>query len=107
MPINDTSAFWSYSSKEWMDHLNSTPNGLSNEEAQKRFKQFQPSKKQVSKFRINAQEFLGQFKSPLMLLLIGAVIISAFLGDTSDVFIICYSSAYIVHFLMHSLFLFY
>ena len=90
MPINDTSAFWSYSSKELMDHLNSTPNGLSNEEAQKRFKQFQPSKKQVSKFRINAQEFLGQFKSPLMLLLIGAVIISAFLGDTSDVFIILF-----------------
>ena len=33
---------------------------------------------------------IGQFKSPLMLLLIGAVILSAFLGDTSDVFIILF-----------------
>ena len=32
--------------------------------------------------------FFRQFKSPLMLLLIGAIILSAFLGQTSDVYII-------------------
>src|SRR5205814_5920471 len=43
-----------------------------------------------SAFRKDFLLLLSQFKSPLMLLLIGAVILSAFLGDTSDVFIILF-----------------
>jgi len=43
-----------------------------------------------SRFEKDILLFLRQFESPLMLLLIGAVILSAFLGDYSDVFIILF-----------------
>jgi Mg2+-importing ATPase len=82
--------FWQFDTNHWFQQLHSSLNGLTQAEAAKildakgiRHKERSPLKKDILLF-------LNQFKSPLMLLLIGAVIISAFLGDTSDVFIILF-----------------
>jgi len=81
--------FWQYNYTYWLQKLNSSPNGLS------QFAVDKNAKKNVQKNKPygiakDILLFAGQFKSPLMLLLVGAVIISAFLSDTSDVFIILF-----------------
>ncbi|MEP7195942.1 MAG: magnesium-translocating P-type ATPase [Saprospiraceae bacterium] len=73
-----------------MKKLNSSPNGLSQDSANKILLKSGIVKKAKSRFQKDILLFTGQFKSPLMLLLIGAIIVSAFLGDTSDVFIILF-----------------
>ncbi len=85
-----TDKFWQFDSNYWFQKLNSSVKGLSQKEAEKILLQSRNFKHQKSVFEKDALLFLGQFKSPLMLLLIGAVILSAFLGDTSDVFIILF-----------------
>ena len=82
--------FWQFDSNYWIKQLNSSANGLSQKSADEILKQSGVSRKGKSHFQQDFLLLLGQFKSPLMLLLIGAVILSAFLGDTSDVFIILF-----------------
>jgi P-type Mg2+ transporter len=67
--------------------LGSSSNGISQIEAEKILRQSDQFVKKPSHFQKYLLLFFAQFKSPLMLLLIGSVILSAFLGDTSDVFI--------------------
>ncbi|MFE3848706.1 magnesium-translocating P-type ATPase [Flavobacterium sp. LB3P45] len=86
-PIN---IFWQFNPDYWFKKLNSSALGLSKTEAAKILSESGHIKKSKSAFRKEATLFIGQFKSPLMLLLIGAVLLSAFLGDTSDVFIILF-----------------
>ncbi len=90
MPTEPNNAFWQYNSAYWMQQLNSTPDGLGETEAAKRLLLQGNIRKPVSRFTKDIRLLLSQFKSPLVLLLIGAVILSAFLGDTSDVFIILF-----------------
>ena len=85
-----TDNFWQFDIAYWFQKLNSSDKGLSKIDVDKIHSQSGQSKKSISGFRKDIILFLGQFKSPLMLLLIGAVILSAFLGDTSDVFIILF-----------------
>ncbi len=82
--------FWQFDAGYWLQKLNSSATGLSQNEADSRLAAAGHAQKPVSSFRKNVGLFIGQFKSPLMLLLIGAVILSAFLGDSSDVFIILF-----------------
>lgn len=82
--------FWQFDSAYWIKQLNTSENGLSDSLAKKILAQSQQHQKTTSGFKKDILLFIGQFKSPLMLLLIGAVILSAFLGDTSDVFIILF-----------------
>ena len=82
--------FWHYDRNYWFQKLNSSNSGLSQKDAESILKQSANAKKIQSHLEKDVVLFLGQFKSPLMLLLIGAVILSAFLGDTSDVFIILF-----------------
>lgn len=82
--------FWQFEVSDLLKQLNSTEKGLSQQEADKRLLLAGTHKKTISPFRKDVKLFIEQFKSPLMLLLIGAVILSAFLGDTSDVFIILF-----------------
>ena len=84
------SNFWNYPASYWYEKLNSSANGLSQAVAHKLYLQASGIKKVRSRFVKDCILFLGQFKSPLMLLLLGAVVLSAFLGDTSDVFIILF-----------------
>ena len=81
-------AFWQYDTAFWFQRLKSGESGLSADEAALRYKVLHQQQPKKSAFQKDIRLFLNQFKSPLMLLLIGAVILSAFLGDASDVFII-------------------
>lgn len=82
--------FWQFDAKYWFEKLNSSDKGLSQSAADKILLTSGVHPKNKSAFKKDILLFISQFKSPLMLLLIGAVIISAFLSDTSDVFIILF-----------------
>jgi len=83
-----TNNFWKFDTVYWYQTLSSSGNGLTQAEAEDRLKRSAQHRRHISSFQKDVLLFLGQFKSPLMLLLIGAVILSALLGDYSDVFII-------------------
>ena len=90
MQSQQKTAFWQFDANYWLGQLHTTAAGLSQAEADKIFQQQGKSVRTRSAFYKDSVLFIGQFKSPLMLLLIGAVLLSAFLGDTSDVFIILF-----------------
>ncbi len=90
MEPNSTDSFWQYDSEHWFQQLKSSANGLSQQTADTILQDSGIVRKGKSNLQKDLLLFFGQFKSPLMLLLIGAVILSAFLGDTSDVFIILF-----------------
>lgn len=85
-----TNTFWQFDVNYWFQKLNSSVNGLSQKEANVLLLNSGQHKKINSPFFKDFYLFIGQFKSPLMLLLIGAVILSGFVGDTSDVLIILF-----------------
>ncbi len=89
METSTNNSFWQFDANYWFGKLQSSATGLSQANADKLLLQFGARKTQ-SGFVKDVILFLSQFKSPLMLLLIGAVILSAFLGDTSDVVIILF-----------------
>ena len=80
--------FWQFDTNYWFKKLNSSEKGLSSTAALDILKSSTDKKRKKSTLEKDFLLLLSQFKSPLMLLLVGAVILSAFLGDTSDVFII-------------------
>ncbi|MEO5685534.1 MAG: magnesium-translocating P-type ATPase [Chitinophagaceae bacterium] len=82
--------FWQFDCTHWFQQLNSSADGLSEKTAHQVLLQAGIQRKIKPGFGKDLLIFISQFKSPLMLLLIGAVILSAFLGDTSDVFIILF-----------------
>src|SRR5258706_15846863 len=86
----DLSAFWQYDAQELMAQLQTTASGLSDAEAGKRLLACPAKKKERPGWLQDIILFISQFKSPLTLLLVAAVILSAFLGETSDVFIILF-----------------
>ena len=90
MQISQENNFWQFDINYWFQKLGSTENGLSETDAREILSQSSQFKKTKSVFRKEVLLFIGQFKSPLILLLIGAIILSAFLGDTSDAFIILF-----------------
>lgn len=72
-PTSDNK-FWQFDPNYWFQKLNSSANGLSQKEAGRILLQSHNFKQQKSAFEKEALLFFGQFKSPLMLLLIGAVL---------------------------------
>ncbi len=82
--------FWQYDAKYCFEKLNSSTEGLSKSVAEKILLQSNHHVKKRSVFTKDLLLFIGQFYNPLMLLLIGAVVLSAFLGDISDVAIILF-----------------
>ncbi|MBK9985143.1 MAG: magnesium-translocating P-type ATPase [Saprospiraceae bacterium] len=92
MPVQSDNAnsFWQFDPAYWFQKLNSSNLGLAKTAADSKYLQSAHARKKRSAFTKDVILFLGQFRSPLMLMLIGAVILSAFLGDTSDVFIILF-----------------
>ena len=90
MQTTTDTKFWQFDSAYWFQKLESSEKGLSEKAAATLLRNSGNTKESESRFKKDAKLLLGQFKSPLMLLLIGAVLLSAFLGDTSDVFIILF-----------------
>ena len=80
--------FWTKEVSYWFQQTNSSENGLSQAQAEKLLKDQGTHQLNPSRFRSEALLFFRQFKSPIMLLMIGAVLISSFVGETSDVLII-------------------
>lgn len=83
-------SFWQYPSKDILNELRSTENGLSVAEAAARLAVASGKKKERSRLIKDSLLFFSQFKSPLTLLLVAAVILSAFLGERSGMFIILF-----------------
>ncbi|MDE3251901.1 MAG: magnesium-translocating P-type ATPase [Bacteroidota bacterium] len=90
MQTSQETSFWQFDAGYWFQQFNCTDKGLSEKEAAAILLRSGNQKKTASRFSKNSRLFLSQFESPLMLLLIGAVILSAFLGDRSDVYIILF-----------------
>lgn len=84
----DIQTYWQYEWKEVMQQLQTSENGLSEQEAAKRSATAAGRKKARPQFVKDILLFLSQFKSPLVLLLVAAVILSALLGEKTDVIII-------------------
>jgi len=80
--------WYNLQSSSVLTSLNSSSNGLSQEEAQKRLAQYGPNelveKEKISPWAI----FLEQFKSVLIIILLIAVVLSAILGEVVDAIII-------------------
>jgi Mg2+-importing ATPase len=83
-------AFWQYEVKDVMTSLQTSDAGLSVAESAKRFAAKNITKKTRLPILSDLILFLSQFKSPLVLLLVAAVILSAIMGETSDVVIISF-----------------
>ena len=86
----DLQNFWQYSEKEVLNQLHTTATGLTNSEATKRLSAGGIKKKEKPQLLQDIILFLAQFKSPLTLLLVAAVILSVFLGEKIDVYIILF-----------------
>ena len=81
-------SFWQYDEEFWYKKLNSSKEGLSIEQANEINNHKKNQRKEKPLFIKKCLLFLEQFRSPLMLLLIGAVVISAFLGEITTLIII-------------------
>src|SRR6187549_1232559 len=78
--------FWAQDAEYWFRELKSSPEGLHVATASTILKN-QSAAKSMSSPEKDLLLFFRQFKSPLVLMLLAAVILSAFLGDLPDVFI--------------------
>jgi Mg2+-importing ATPase len=83
-----TSAYWSRPAEDLLRELHSTPDGLSTTEARQRLQQVGPNVLKRRRHDSALRLFLGQFTSPLVLILIFAAIISAFAGEWTDAIIV-------------------
>jgi P-type Mg2+ transporter len=86
----ESAAYWSNTPEKLFTILNSSSNGLRQDEAQKRLKVYGPN-------TLNSKEktqvitlLIRQFATPIILILIGADILSFFLGDKTDAIIILF-----------------
>lgn len=80
-------SFWAIELSQLYGQLHSSASGLS-ENAAQNILESAGKQKTESYFKKDLKIFFSQYKSPVLLLLIGAVILSVFLGDTSDAVII-------------------
>ena len=67
-----------------LDRLDQFAIGLTSDEAHRRFTKFGPNQIRSERRTFGLALFFAQFKSPIILILIGAAIISCFLQDPSD-----------------------
>jgi Mg2+-importing ATPase len=73
--------FWSVPSSELFEQLQTTPTGLANDEVQRRLSSYGFNRLQEKKKADAITLFLNQFRSPLVLILLFAAILSIFLQD--------------------------
>jgi Mg2+-importing ATPase len=81
-------AFWSIPAAELLQHLDTTPQGLSSEEAQQRLVRHGPNLLKPTQRLTTLTLLLAQCKSPIVLLLLFAAGLSFFLHDRVDAVII-------------------
>lgn len=81
-------AFYAKTKEEVFNELNTGDRGLKNDEVKKRIEEYGFNEFKEKKTRTTIQKFLEQFKDFLVLILIGAAIISGFVGEIADSIII-------------------
>jgi Mg2+-importing ATPase len=80
--------FWSVPVDEVVARLGSTRKGLSSTEVLARLKRYAGNRLAPKKRTDAVTLLLGQFSNPIVLMLVGAAVISIFLHDTTDAVII-------------------
>ena len=80
--------YWSITPANLLSTLKSTEKGLAQQEVEQRLKQYGPNALEKRQRATALILFLSQFKSPLVLILIFAAIISAFVGEWTDASIV-------------------
>ncbi|QHG16426.1 magnesium-translocating P-type ATPase [Nostoc sp. ATCC 53789] len=81
-------SFWSLPAEQVLDQLKSSHQGLSRQEAQQRLTQYGANSLKQKRQSSTLLLLLNQFKSPIILILMAAAILSSFLGDVIDTIII-------------------
>lgn len=81
-------AFWAMSAEEQTRALGVRGDGLSAAEAAQRLRSYGPNRIVTKRQRGDISLFLGQFRSPIILILLAAALLSLFLGDRPDAAII-------------------
>ena len=81
-------AYWSLPPEQLLTALHTAPDGLSPAEAEQRLKQYGPNAIQAQAQATALRLLLSQFKSPLVLILIFAAIVSGFVGEWVDASIV-------------------
>jgi len=80
--------FWGKKPEEVLSDLGTTSEGLTSAEAASRLSRYGPNTIAARKRRTTAELFFSQFKSPIILILIGAAILALFLKHVADASII-------------------
>jgi Mg2+-importing ATPase len=86
--MKEISEIWTLGKNEAMKNLNSSDTGLTEEEAEKRLKEYGLNDLPGRRKRKALELFVYQFKSPLVLILIVASIVAFFLQEVTDSLII-------------------
>jgi len=87
-PQAPPAAYWSLSAERLLAALRSSGDGLQQLEAEYRLKQYGLNALKIQRRATALGLFLNQFKSPLVLILIFATVVSAFLGEWIDAVIV-------------------
>ncbi|MCY7277465.1 MAG: magnesium-translocating P-type ATPase [Phormidesmis sp. CAN_BIN44] len=82
------SSFWNLPIEQVLDRLKSRVQGLSRQEAQQRLSEYGANSLKQTRSSNPLVLLLNQFKSPIILILMAAAILSGFLGDIIDAVII-------------------
>ena len=80
--------FWSYSVTQYFERLSSSSQGLNQEQAELRFKDYGPNRLNNKNAAGNVSLFFAQFKNSIILILLFATGLSFFLNDHLDAAII-------------------
>lgn len=88
MPAQPQEKFWELSEKEIYARFKTSSSGLTSAEAKSRLLKYGKNTVEVEKRRTALIIFLSQLKSPLVIILIVASIISGFLGEIKDTVVI-------------------
>jgi P-type Mg2+ transporter len=85
---SENAAFWSRSGDQMLQEMQSITTGLSRQEAQQRLSQYGANSLSKTRQSSSFALLLNQFKSPIILILIFAAVLSIFLQDALDAIII-------------------
>jgi len=80
--------YWTLTTDQLLSELHTTRNGIEQVDAESRIKQYGPNTLKAQRQTTAFGLLLSQFKSPLVLILIFASIVSAFVGEWTDAIII-------------------
>jgi P-type Mg2+ transporter len=86
LAILDT--YWTYTREQLIAALRTTNNGIQQTDAESRIKEYGPNTLKAQQQTTAVRLLLSQFKSPLVLILIFASIVSAFVGEWTDASIV-------------------